>query len=197
MAAVATCKQIPYMVVGDKGYVSVSFDPVLDADVTLTGTPTVAEQTTSDFTVGTPSIYTGIALTGMTFSSTGNVLKKIGGFTAYEFEEGDTINITSGTGATTGSYIVTGKIDDNRISLQSSLGTNVSQANVAGTLAASTHILGEPVRPNRSIVVFLDSTNATAGETYTFRVTVTTSENSNTGQRIRDIRMKVIAPGTD
>lgn len=197
MAAVATCKQIPYVVVGDKGYLSVSFDTVLDPDVTLTGTPTVAEVTTSDFTIGTPAIYSGIALTGMTWAESGYILTKIGGFKAYRYEKGDTIVITGGTNATTGTYIVAGKIDDNRIALESSVGLNANQANIVGTLEASTYILGEPVRPDRSIVVFMNSAAATAGTTYQFRVTVTTTENSSTGVRIRDIRLKAIAPGTD
>ena len=89
------------------------------------------------------------------------------------------------------------KIDDNRIALESSLGLNASQANIAGTLAASTIILGEPVRPNRSIIVYLDSTNAVAGTTYVFRVTVTTTENSSDGKRIRDFNVRAIAPGSD
>jgi hypothetical protein len=198
MPAVATCKQIPYMVLGDKGFVSVSFDPVLDAGVTLTGTPTVSEVGTSVFTIGTPALYTGLSVTGMRWNATTKVLSKTGGFIGYEYNRGDTIAVTGGTNATVGTYIVNDKLDDNKIVLESALGTGTAnQADIAGTIAASKRILGDPVRPNRSITVFLDSVNAVAGTTYRFRVTVNTSENSNSGVRIRDILLKVIALGTD
>lgn len=198
MPAVATCKQIPYMVVGDKAFASISFDSVLDAGVTITGTPTVAEVTTTGFTVGTPAIYTGIAVTAMSWNHLTLVLTKVGAFVGYTFNSGDTINITSGTNVTEGTYEVTGKLNDNQIALKTSLGTiTANQADIAGTLAASKSILGEPVKPSRSITVFLNSAAATAGTTYRFRATVTTTENSSTGIRIRDFLLKVIALGTD
>lgn len=198
MPAVATCKQIPYMVVGDKGYLSISFDSVLDPGVTLTGTPTVAEVTTSAFTIGTPAIYTGLSLTTMSWNYLTNTLTKVGAFAGYDHNDHDTINITSGTNATTGVYQVNAKLNDDQIVLNTSLGgVNASVADIAGTLTASKLILGEPVKPSRSITVFMNSAAATAGTTYRFRVTVTTSENSNTGVRIRDILLKVIALGTD
>lgn len=197
MAAVATCKQIPYMVKGDKGYLSISFDSVLAENVTLTGSPTVAEQTTSALTVGTPSIYSGLALTTLKWNETYKTLTKVGAFAGYEYNTGDTINITGGTNATTGTYVVTGKANDNQIVLETSLGENASVADIAGTLAASKKILGEAVKPNRSIDVYVDSSAATAGTTYRLRATVTTTENSSTGVRIRDVLLKVIAQGTD
>jgi len=198
MPAPSTCKQVPSIVLGDKWFASVSFDSLLDDGVTITGTPTVAEVTTSAFTVATPSIYAGLTLTGMRWDKDNLILSKTGAFVAYKYEAGDTISITSGTGATVSTYIVRSKVDDNKIALASSLGgETASQADIAGVLAASTYILGKAVRPNRSITVFLNSAAAVAGTTYRFRVTVTTTENANTGVRIRDILLKVTAVGAD
>lgn len=121
MASAATCKQQPYMVKGDKGYLYVDFSGVLDSGVTLTGTPTIAEVTTSGLTLSQKAVN-----------------------------------------------------------------------------AAAITMFGEQtVAIGKAAQVFVDTSSATAGTTYRIRVTATTTENSSTGVRIRDVLLKVIATGED
>lgn len=72
---------------------------------------------------------------GTTSSGAGTTLTKSGAFTNYTFLEGDTVEVTSGTGVTAGHYRVVSKTDANNIVLESSPG--VSGSAVAATLHTS------------------------------------------------------------
>lgn len=184
------------MVKGDKDYVIVSFDDALDPGVTITGTPTVAEVTTSALTLSSKSVSAGISISNATYTLNGYLLTKVSGFTAYEFRENDSFTISSGTGATAATYLVGGKISDHQISLLSNPGDGADgSTNITGTLNCGTMILGEVCPVGRAVLFFVDTSSATGGTTYRIRITAVTTANSSTGVCIRDVLLKVLSVG--
>lgn len=76
-----------------------------------------------------------VAVTGGTPST--KTLTKTGAFANYEFVDGDTYEVTSGTNAILGFYRVTGRTSDNAITLESDYFTSASGTDQAGTLHTS------------------------------------------------------------
>lgn len=63
-----------------------------------------------------------IELTGGTWDEANLRLTKLGAFASYSWLLADTVRVTEGTGATTGTYEVAARIDDDTIELASSIG---------------------------------------------------------------------------
>ena len=195
---VSTCQQIVSLVKGDKDYVAVSFDECLEKGVLLTGTPTIVEVTTTDLTLTQKAVSAGITLTGLTYDKDVYSLTKTNGFIEYVWGANDTITITGGTGATAGSYRVNQRVSDHEITLEDNIGDGADeQTNIAATLNAGLLVLGELVPVSRSVIFFVDTTNAVVGTTYRVRITVSTTANTNAGVKVRDVRIRVIAPGVE
>ena len=97
--AVNTASQVPVLVVGETRNFAVSFANVLDAGETLTGTPTVAEQTTTDLTIANKVVSTAaLTILGSTVAIGKAVQFKVSG----QLVAGSpyTIKITAGTTST-------------------------------------------------------------------------------------------------
>ena len=72
--------QLPIISEGDVEMVSIDFTPWLDAGELLTGTPTVAEQTTSDLTIANVAVSTGaLTILGDTVATGMAVQAKVSG----------------------------------------------------------------------------------------------------------------------
>lgn len=195
---VATCQQIITLVKGDKDYVAVSFDECLDVGVLLSGTPAVAEVTTSGLSLSQKSINAGITLADLEWDKVDRTLTKTGAFAEYVYGQDDTITITDGTGAITGSYRVSQKINDHTITLDGNIGDGAhEEGDTDATLNSGLLILGTLVPVNRAVIFFVDTSSATSGTTYRVRITVSTTANSSAGVKIRDVRIRIIAPGTE
>lgn len=116
---VPTCTPTRQMTVGDKDFVLVSFDDALNSGVSLTGTPTVAEITTSDLTLSNPTVN-----------------------------------------------------------------------------GSSEVIIGKTVAAGRAVKFYCNAASATDKTTYRIRITAAT-DTSPAGQKIRDVLIRTLAPGTD
>ena len=194
----ATCQQIVTFVKGDLDYVAVSFDECLDVGVTLTGTPTIVEVTTSALTLSAKAVSAGITLTGLEWDKDTYSLIKTNGFSEYVYGNNDTITITSGTGALQQEFRVNQKENDHKIVLDENIGDGADGAtNIAATLNSGLLILGNLVPVGRAVTFFVDTSSAVAGTTYRVRITVSTTANSSAAVKIRDVRIRVIAPGTE
>ncbi len=76
-----------------------------------------------------------IALTGATWTEATKTLTKVGAFTSYSFLSADTVEITSGTGATAGVYRVASRTSADAIVLETSIGAAADgQTNIAGEM---------------------------------------------------------------
>lgn len=76
-----------------------------------------------------------VGLANATWTEGTKYLTKTGAFTNYTWASGDKCDITSGTGATPGTYNVVGKVDNNTIELQTSIGAGADgQTNIAGNV---------------------------------------------------------------
>lgn len=64
-----------------------------------------------------------IELEGATWTQATLRLTKVGAFADYEFLSGDTAVVTEGTGATPGTYEVVARVDDDSITLRTSIGS--------------------------------------------------------------------------
>jgi len=73
-----------------------------------------------------------ITLTGASWVSDTKTLTKAGAFADYTFLSGDRIEITSGTGATTGRYTIASRSNDNAIVLSTTFGADATD--IAGTM---------------------------------------------------------------
>lgn len=86
---------------------------------------------------GTTSI---ISLTGATWTESSKTITKTGAFASYVFSSGDTLTITGGTGATTGTYYVASRTSDDAVVLTASIGSGADgQTNIAGSLGHPLH----------------------------------------------------------
>lgn len=76
-----------------------------------------------------------IDLTGATWTEAGLILTKVGAFAAYSPLSADTFELTSGTGATTGTYEVVSRPDADSVVLRTSIGAAANgQTDIVGTL---------------------------------------------------------------
>lgn len=76
-----------------------------------------------------------IDLTGATWTEATLRITKTGAFTNYSWLSADTLEVTSGTGATTGTYEVASRVDANTITLRTSIGAAANgQTDIAATM---------------------------------------------------------------
>jgi len=64
-----------------------------------------------------------LSITGATWTEATKTLTKTGGFASYSFLSQDKLKVTSGTGATPGTYVVASRTDDDSIVLETSIGS--------------------------------------------------------------------------
>lgn len=89
-----------------------------------------------------------LTITGATWTQATRTLTKTGLFAEYTFAVGDRVIVASGTGATTGTYIVQSRTSANAIVLQTALGAGADgQTDIAGSLA--------PLSPSQQVVTIL------------------------------------------
>lgn len=81
--------------------------------------------------------FTGpITVSGGTWTESTKNLLATGAFASYTKIAGDEINITAGTGATTGDYYISSRTDDDNIVLTESIGASADgQTDIAGTIS--------------------------------------------------------------
>jgi len=79
---------------------------------------------------------------GANWTASGNRLTLTDGFTDYTFVPGDIINITAGTGVTTGDVRVASKVSSSAISLAESIcATDVTDGSIAGTIRRNMDVI--------------------------------------------------------
>ena len=105
MARRNTAPEIPVLAVGETRNFAVSFVQILDEGESLTGTPTVAEQTTSDLTISSKVVNTAaLTIDGKTVPIGHAVQFRISGQVVASSPY--TIKITVGTDATPAQTLV-------------------------------------------------------------------------------------------
>ena len=96
-----------------------------------------------------------VAISSATWNNTAKTLAKTGSFVGYTWREGDIINVTGGTGWTTGFYRVASKTDNDTIVLTNLDGTAISvtgSSDVAATFNPGVPLtgMGSITNPNAS-----------------------------------------------
>lgn len=83
------------------------------------------------------SVTGPLSLDDGTWTESSKTLTSTGAFTSYTFANGDTIEITDGTGVTTGTYSIASRTDADNIVLNQSIstaGTDLATGDIAGTI---------------------------------------------------------------
>jgi hypothetical protein len=101
-----TAPQQPPVAVGDVEFGAVSFASQLDSGETLTGMPTVTEQTTSDLTLGSKAVNTGIlTIDGRTVAIGNAVQFSVSGQLASHSPYTLKITVSTSAGRTKNRYV--------------------------------------------------------------------------------------------
>lgn len=100
-----TANEVPTLAVGETRLFSVSFDNKLDAGELLTGTPTVAEQTTSDLTIANKVVSTAALTINSVSVSAGRAVQfKVSGHGVTNSPY--TLKITCGTNSSPAQTVI-------------------------------------------------------------------------------------------
>lgn len=104
------------------------------------------------------NLRTSVSGTTATWTASGNILTETGAFEDYSFVSGDVIEITDGTGATTGFYEVSSRTDDDNIVLSGSISSsNLATGDIEWNIQANSCTLPSDFRD----IVDITSTDST------------------------------------